>query len=244
MNQINIVANRAAMALVFGFSALALPQAVEAQPRWGRPIAPRSGACFYRDAGFRGQYFCARAGEEVPFLSRTMNNQISSIRVFGDAEVRIFQANRFRGRAARVEGAVWNLREEGWNDRVSSIRVRYDRNDRNDRNDRGDDYWRGGFSITLGDRSGDGRGYGRDRGGDGRGYDGRGYDRGNNDRGNRQLTQAEAEQIVAAAYRSTLNREPDPASRPWVDRVLRERLTQAELEAELRKSDEYRNKRR
>jgi len=45
--------------------------------RWGRENTPRSGACFYRDANFQGEYFCLRAGEEVD-VPADMNDQISS----------------------------------------------------------------------------------------------------------------------------------------------------------------------
>ena len=30
---------------------------------WGGGRTPRQGACFYKDADFRGSYFCAEAGE-------------------------------------------------------------------------------------------------------------------------------------------------------------------------------------
>ena len=54
--------------------------------------------------------------------------------------------------------------------------------------------------------------------------------------------QQNAEQIVARAYRSILGREPDPASRVYVDKILRERWTQADVERALRDSPEYRNR--
>ena len=98
--------------------------ALFAQPRWGRPSVPRSGACFYRDADFRGDYFCARVGEDIPDMPEGMNDQISSIRVFGDVEVAIFQDGRFRGRSIRYNRDVRNLGAQGWNDRLSSISVR------------------------------------------------------------------------------------------------------------------------
>jgi len=41
-----------------------------------------------------------------------------------------------------------------------------------------------------------------------------------------------------------LGREPDSGSRGYVDRVLRERWSQQDVERELRKSDEYRAKNR
>ena len=59
------------------------------------------------------------------------------------------------------------------------------------------------------------------------------------DRG--RLTQEQAEEIVRKAYEEVLGREPDAASRGYVDKVLRNRWTREDVERELRKSDEYRN---
>ena len=79
------------------FTTFAATQA-DAQ-RWGRPNAPRSGACFYKDANFQGEYFCVRAGEGVDAVPNDMNDQISSIRTFGDVEVIVYQNREFRGRS-------------------------------------------------------------------------------------------------------------------------------------------------
>ena len=115
MNQPRSVANRlVAVAWMLGTSTLVTIETANAQPRWGRPRAPTAGACFYRDPNFRGNYFCARPGEDIAFMSGTMNDQISSIRMFGDTEVTIFQDRRFRGRWTRLEGNVRDLRREGW----------------------------------------------------------------------------------------------------------------------------------
>src|SRR6478672_5104819 len=92
----------------------------EAQ-RWGRESTPRSGACFYRDANFEGEYFCVRAGEQMD-VPPDMNDQISSIRTFGGVEVMVYQNRGFNGKSHRF-GDVRNLQNEGWNDRLSSIRV-------------------------------------------------------------------------------------------------------------------------
>lgn len=91
--------------------------------RFGRGPQPRAGACFFEDANFRGEYFCVDAGEDVRQLSREMNDRISSIRVIGNATVVVYRDSRFRGESARFEGDVRNLKREGWNDLVSSIRV-------------------------------------------------------------------------------------------------------------------------
>src|SRR5690349_12289154 len=93
----------------------------EAQ-RFGRGQTPAAGACFYENVDFQGDYFCVRAGDVVESLPRDMNDRISSIRTFGRVEVSVFQDSQFNGRAARFED-VNDLRRQGWNDRISSIRV-------------------------------------------------------------------------------------------------------------------------
>jgi hypothetical protein len=118
---------------------VAIPTIASAQIRWGRPDAPRAGACFYRDAGFRGEYFCVRAGERLAWVPRGLNDEISSIRTFGGAEVVGFSGRRFDGRSERFGHDVYNLRREGWNDRLSSVVVR-GRGWRDDRRGRYDRY--------------------------------------------------------------------------------------------------------
>jgi len=90
---------------------------------WGRPPVPRSGACFYEDADYGGQYFCARSGDATSQVPPAANNQISSIRVFGDAEVIVYRDAGFRGQSKRFDSDVKNLDKIGWNDRVSSFRI-------------------------------------------------------------------------------------------------------------------------
>jgi hypothetical protein len=236
-------------------AACTLAGAAEAQPRWGRPQVPRDGACFYRDKNFDGDYFCARAGENIPSMPSGLNDQISSIRTFGNAEVTVFRDVRFRGRSETFNGNVRNLREEGWNDLLSSIRV-----------DR-----RGGFS---GGRSGGGfadradadriirRAYqdilNREPDQEGlRHYrsliiddrwteaDVRNALRSSPEfRQRNQMTRERAQEIVARAYRSVLGRDPDPGAEAYVQRVLRDRWTEQDVERELRRSDEYRQNNR
>lgn len=57
-----------------------------------------------------------------------------------------------------------------------------------------------------------------------------------------QPTREEAEEIVRRAYEDVLGREPDSGSRGYVDKVLREGWTEADVARELRKSGEYRRK--
>jgi TorA maturation chaperone TorD len=54
------------------------------------------------------------------------------------------------------------------------------------------------------------------------------------------MTRQKAQEIVRRAYLAVLKREPDAGSRGYVDRVLREKWTQSDVERELRRSPEYR----
>ena len=91
---------------------------------WGRPATPRSGACFYEGANFSGQYFCSNAGTTNPLINYRLNDRISSIRVFGNTEVTVYQNQDFQGPSRTFAADVVNLTRGGWNDRVSSYRVR------------------------------------------------------------------------------------------------------------------------
>jgi hypothetical protein len=108
-----------------------------AQWQWGRPHPPREGACFYRDANFSGEYFCLKVGERWPAMPRGFNDQISSIRVFRGARVRIFNNDNFGGMNVRINHSVDSLirirmpqdLSKSWNDRISSIAVYLDHDD-------------------------------------------------------------------------------------------------------------------
>ena len=51
------------------------------------------------------------------------NNDISSIRIFGNAEVTVFRDGGLRGSSRRFSSNIRDLRGVGWNDRISSYRV-------------------------------------------------------------------------------------------------------------------------
>jgi hypothetical protein len=268
-----------AMGLMAG---LASPAAAQ---RWDE--TPRVGACFYKDADYRGRRFCVAAGDEVDRLPYGLDDEISSIRIFGRAEVTIFRDDDFRGRSTRFTDDVRDLQYERWNDTVSSVQVR--------------GFGRGGYGggYTGGGRgsgSGDGYGSGYGSGGSRPGRDGD-YGSGRGGGVNRQdvdrivqrayqdilerepdpqglriyrshmiddgwterevrdslrespeyrekhtMTYPKAEEIVRRAYRAVLNREPDPGSRGFVEKVMRDKWTQEDVERELRRSDEYRNR--
>ena len=181
--------------MLFTSAAVLAASASPSAQHWGRESFPRDGVCFYKDPDFRGEYFCARAGDSVGSLGKDMNDEISSMRLFGDAEVTVFQDVRFAGRSARFDHEIRDMKHGGWDDKISSFRVR---------------------SVR-----GNGSGYGAP-----------------------SMTPAKAHEIVRRAYQNVLKREPDPGSAPFVEKVLREGWMQPDVERELRKSDEYRNKKR
>jgi hypothetical protein len=101
-------------------------------PVWGRARRPDAGACFYRDPNFRGDYFCMERGMSYESLPPGFNDRITSIRIFGRAEVAIFNDSGFRGVNAATQEGIRDLRywrlptdpNRSWNDRISSIQVR------------------------------------------------------------------------------------------------------------------------
>ena len=56
------------------------------------------------------------------------------------------------------------------------------------------------------------------------------------------MTRARAQTIVRSAYRTVLNREPDPASESYVEHVLRDGWSRVDVERDLRRSAEYQNR--
>jgi Peptidase inhibitor family I36/Domain of unknown function (DUF4214) len=225
--------------------------------RWGHGELPRQGACFYKDPNFRGEYFCAGAGENITAVPDDMNDEISSMRVLGGAEVTLFKDVRFQGRSSRFEADIRNLKEVGWDDLISSIRVQY--------SPRGGGFGRPGSFPGRSSEDPDRivrRAYqdilNRDPDPTGlRIYRSHIIDEGWTEaqvrdelrrspefREKSTMTYAKAQDVVRRAYLEVLKREPDPASRPFVDKVFRDHWSQQDVERELRNSPEYRNKRR
>jgi hypothetical protein len=228
-------------ALLGGLLWAAVP--VTAQ-QWGSERTPRDGACFYRHADYQGDYFCLRTGEGYESLSSEMNNSISSIRVFGRAEVTVFKDQRYRGSSERFDRDVRNLRHENWNDLVSSLRVRsYGGSGSGSYEDPGRIVRRAYRDIL--DREPDSNGM--------RLYRSRILDDGWSEtqvrdalrkspeyREANTMTRPKAEEIVRRAYQNVLRRDPDSGSQGYVNHVWRDKWTQADVERELRKSPEYR----
>ena len=90
----------------------------------------RGGACFYKEPGFRGAFFCLRRGERLNSMGN-YGDKVSSIRVFGNGRVEVFDDRDFRGARAATGNDVpdlhdWRVRQKQghtWNNRISSIMV-------------------------------------------------------------------------------------------------------------------------
>jgi len=239
--------------LVVAFTAALASSSTASAQSWGRDRFPRDGVCFFKDPNFNGEYFCAGSGESITAVPKDMNDKISSIRVFGRAEVTVFQDVHFSGRSVRFGSDIQNLKDEGWNDRISSMRVGSG----------------GGFSPygSYGRPAEDPervirRAYqdvlGRDPDREGmRTYRSHMIEDGWTEAKVREslresreyrekrvlTTPAQAQDVVRRAYLNVLKREPDSGSQGYIDRVIRDHWTQQDVERELRKSDEYRNNR-
>lgn len=202
-----------------------------ADAQWRFDQHPSRGVCFYEHANYEGRYFCAAVGRHASMVPSGANDQISAIRVFGSVEVKVFKDTDYRGESRRFTSSISNLEWTGWNDRISSYRVE----------DRDEGSY-GGWGGAYGGGSWGG-GTGGHHDGWGGAYGGGSHSSWSNRDGGR-WTYQEAEAMLRRAYRSVLGREPDPGAHSWVDAVIKNNWSQAQLEADLRQTPEYRNKRR
>jgi hypothetical protein len=81
----------------------------------------RDQVCFYTDENFRGDSFCANLGERMPNVGERYNDRISSIRIFGRADVTVFENENYGGQRRTFDRDVANLRD--WNDKITSFQV-------------------------------------------------------------------------------------------------------------------------
>jgi hypothetical protein len=213
--------------------------------RWGHERAPHDGACFYRDADFHGEYFCIAAGEMVGSMASDMNDQISSIRIFGRTEVNVYRDRNLTGRSARFDRDVVNLKNQNWNDTISSIQVVPARSSVSPQD--AERIVTHAYQEVLA-RSPDTEGM--------RVYRSHVIHDGWSEvrvrdalraspeyREKMTMTYPKAQDVVRRAYLNVLKREPDQGASGYVNHVMRDHWTEADVERELRKSPEYRNHR-
>ena len=95
-----------------------LPRDALSQNRPGRDQV-----CVYENADYGGWEQCYGAGEAVRDLGN-LRNQISSVRIFGRAEITLFEHPGFQGHQVTIGSSVTNLQQlRGWNDETDSLRV-------------------------------------------------------------------------------------------------------------------------
>lgn len=82
--------------------------------------APR--ACFFEDVGYAGQSFCVAAGQNIPNVGFDWNDTISSVRLYGGAQVEACDDAGFGGACTSWSQNVANVGGT-WNDRVTSLSV-------------------------------------------------------------------------------------------------------------------------
>jgi hypothetical protein len=104
-----------------------------AQSRDYRTSEPRYGVCFYKEADFRGDRFCLQDGDRMERVPEGFNDRISSVRIYGQVEIMVYQDANFGGQSLRLRESAANLQGyqvrpgHSWNDRITSIEVGTDR---------------------------------------------------------------------------------------------------------------------
>lgn len=240
--------SRMLAAAVIAGGLMCAPAPADAQ--FGSDTVPREGACFYRDADYRGRSFCVQSGDAIGSLPGYADKEVSSIRVYGRVEVIVYRDSRFRGESRQFTSNVRDLQDEEFNDRIQSVEVRGRGFGGGNRPGWGgqnpDRIVRRAYQDIL-EREPDQAGL--------RLYRSRIIDDGWTEQQVREalrnsseykekqtMTWPKAQEIVRRAYLNVLNREPDASSRGYVERVFRDKWTQADVERELRKSPEYRQR--
>ena len=225
---------RLSATVLTGLSMLVLASSASAQYS-RRSAYPESGACFYEDINFGGRYFCTVVGDSNARVPSRANDEISSIRAFGNAEVVAFRDGNMNGEARRFTSSVRDMRNSGFNDRMTSYVVQ----PRGYNGSYGGRYDNGGYGSAG--RGGAYPGSYDDRYGGA--YGGNQSYGGSRDGVNSRWTYSQAEAMVRQGYRRVFGREPDPGgSRSWTNQVLNNNWSQRQLEEELRNTPEGRGR--
>lgn len=90
---------------------------------------PKSGACFYKNPDFRGEYFCRERGAQIPQVP--LDDEISSIQVYGRVSVTFYKDPNFSGPQATTRESIpdlhrWRMPNNpnlNWDNRISSARL-------------------------------------------------------------------------------------------------------------------------
>ncbi len=99
--------------------------------QWISYQAPPSGACFFTRTAFRGERFCLSADEHLDRLPSTFRHKIASVRLYGDAELEVFDRENLKGQSVFITDPVSDLHRppdtnsdaKNWYRRIASIRT-------------------------------------------------------------------------------------------------------------------------
>jgi len=158
------------------------------------------------------------------------NDKISSIRIYGSVEVIVYKDGSFRGASRRFTSSVSNLGRVGWADRISSYQI----------DERSYGNTSSGWAAPM--AAAVGRLRERPQRRLGGAYGGGSRSNWDNSHGGR-WTYGEAQDIVRRAIAQCWAANRTRARGSWVDAVMKNNWTQRQLESELMKSAEYRNRR-
>jgi hypothetical protein len=90
---------------------------------------PGSGACFFKNVNFTGEYFCSPRGSNISQVP--LDDEITSIQIYGRASVTIYKDPNFSGPEATTDRSIpdlhrWRMPNNpnlNWDNRISSARV-------------------------------------------------------------------------------------------------------------------------
>jgi Peptidase inhibitor family I36 len=119
--------------VLIGLLTFASAPPLGAEPQFGgrEPNQGRDRVCVYQDIQYQGWEHCYAPGDEVGNLA-SLNNAISSIRVFGRARITAYENTNFRGRSVDFTSDVYDLGQRSlngsrsWSDHIQSLRVTSD----------------------------------------------------------------------------------------------------------------------
>ncbi len=91
-------------------------------PKPPKPPVEDDKVCFFKNSNYGGSSFCAEPGDSDDSLPGNWDNTISSIRVYGDAEVLVCRDDDLEGVCAEITSSKKTL-PNALNNRISSYEV-------------------------------------------------------------------------------------------------------------------------
>lgn len=87
----------------------------------------KSGACFFESDDYEGNRACyvleASDSESKSKLPSSVRNRVTSVRLYGDADVTMYDHSDYGGHSFRVLSNIWKM--DFYNDEISSFKIRH-----------------------------------------------------------------------------------------------------------------------